>query len=68
MTTIPFIQTGLVTRLVDQLRQSLNTRSLAGTRRRLIEDLNEKSDAELALLGLRREEIARHVFSDLFYS
>ena len=30
-----------------------------------IDRLNAKSDAELARLGLRREDIPRHVFRDL---
>ncbi len=34
---------------------------------RQIEKLNNKSDAQLAQLGLRREDIARHVFRDKFY-
>ena len=29
--------------------------------------LHQMSDAELAELGLKREEIAHHVFRDLFY-
>lgn len=32
-----------------------------------IQALEAKSDAELAAMGLRREDIARHVFRDLFY-
>lgn len=29
--------------------------------------LQEKSDEELAEIGIKREEIAQHVFRDLFY-
>jgi len=29
--------------------------------------LNAKSDAELARMGLRREDIVRHVFRDILY-
>ncbi|MFD2738485.1 DUF1127 domain-containing protein [Sulfitobacter aestuarii] len=32
-----------------------------------IERLEAKSDAELAELGLRREDILHHVFKDLYY-
>lgn len=32
-----------------------------------VERLQAMSDAELAKRGLRREDIARHVFRDLFY-
>jgi len=38
-------------------------RSRAGA----IERLGRKSDAELAAMGLRREDIARHVFRDLLH-
>lgn len=41
---------------------------LAGaTNRRLheMERLNAKSDAQLAAMGLRREDIVRHVFKDM---
>ncbi|MDX1780942.1 MAG: hypothetical protein R3256_06445 [Thalassovita sp.] len=36
-------------------------------RTRQIEYLNAKSDAELAKLGLKREDIPRYVFRDVFY-
>lgn len=32
-----------------------------------MERLNAKSDAELAKMGLRREDIARHVFRDIYH-
>lgn len=32
-----------------------------------IQRLNAKSDAELAAMGLRRQDIARYVFRDVFY-
>ena len=31
------------------------------------ERLNAKTDAQLAEMGLKREDIPRHVFRDLFY-
>lgn len=31
------------------------------------ERLNAKTDAQLAAMGLKREDIPRHVFRDLFY-
>lgn len=34
---------------------------------RRLERLQEKSDAELAKMGLKREDIVRHVFRDLYY-
>ena len=36
-------------------------------RRRQIEALQAKSDAELAEMGIARERIAHHVFKDLYY-
>ena len=37
-------------------------------RRRQIEKLESKSDAELAQMGLKRDQISYYVFQDLFYS
>jgi len=36
-------------------------------RSRMVAELSNKSDAELAKLGLRREDIVRHVFRDCYY-
>ncbi|SNR34700.1 hypothetical protein [Puniceibacterium sediminis] len=36
-------------------------------RMKAVERLNAMSDAELAARGLKREEIVRHVFRDMFY-
>lgn len=38
--------------------------SMANRRLRLVERLQMRSDAELAELGIRREDIIRHVFID----
>jgi uncharacterized protein YjiS (DUF1127 family) len=38
------------------------------SRRDEIEALEAKSDAELARMGLRRDQIAVHVFRDLYYA
>jgi len=42
---------------------------LAATNARvaMMDKLNAKSDAELAKMGLRREDIARHVFRDIYH-
>lgn len=37
------------------------------SRRDKIEALEAKSDEELARMGIRRDEIAYHVFRDLYY-
>ena len=39
----------------------------ANSRVRRAERLNAMNDAELAELGLKREDIARHVFGDLYF-
>ena len=39
----------------------------ARSRRDRIEALQAKSDADLARIGIRRDQIAYHVFRDLFY-
>jgi len=37
------------------------------SRRQIVQILQAKSDAELAQMGLKRDDIVRHVFSDMFY-
>ena len=37
------------------------------SRARRVEALSKKSDAELARMGLKREDIVRHVFRDVMY-
>ena len=39
----------------------------ARSRMHEFERLNAKSDEELARIGLKRDQIPRHVFRDLFY-
>lgn len=36
-------------------------------RARRVEQLNSLTDAQLAELGLKRQDIVRHVFRDLYY-
>jgi hypothetical protein len=38
------------------------------SRAKQIEALHAKSDAELAKMGIKRENIAHHVFNDLYYT
>lgn len=40
----------------------------ASSRSQQIEALHAKSDAELAKMGIKRENIAHHVFNDLYYT
>ncbi|MFK7870969.1 MAG: hypothetical protein AB8B58_17240 [Roseobacter sp.] len=50
------------------LGQSVTFAHMARQRFEAVSLLQGKSDEELARLGLKREEIARRVFQDLYYS
>lgn len=50
------------------LGAALEAHATKMSRRASIEALNAASDADLARMGLRREDIARHVFRDLYYT
>lgn len=45
--------------------QAMISTSAANRRLLIVEKLQAKSDAELADIGLRREDIVRHVFRDM---
>ena len=47
--------------------QGFNAYLTARSRMHEIEALNARSDAQLAEMGLRREDIPRHVFRDILY-
>lgn len=49
------------------LGQGFNAYLVAKSRMPQMEALNAKSDEELAEMGLRREDIARHVFRDVLW-
>ncbi|EAQ23542.1 MULTISPECIES: hypothetical protein [unclassified Roseovarius] len=55
-------------RFTAALIRGLEAHAAVTSRRNRIEALEAKSDAELARMGLRREDIAYHVFKDLFYA
>lgn len=59
---------GFLARLVRAVATGLEMRIGAVSRRAFIAQLEAKSDAELSALGLRRDQIARHVHRDLFYA
>jgi DNA-binding CsgD family transcriptional regulator len=46
------------------IAEIIGSASDANHRLRIVERLNAKSDAELAALGIRREDIVRRVFID----
>ena len=62
--------TGILTRIggfFAGLAQAVLTARAAEARVHEMERLAAKSDADLAALGLRREDIARHVFRDILH-
>jgi len=58
----------LFKRFITFMAAGIEAHSTAMSRRDKIEALEAKSDAELAKMGIRRDQIAYHVFSDLFYA
>lgn len=60
-------QKGFFARVFDAMILRIETHGNMASRRRMIETLEAKTDAELAKMGLRRENIVHHVFRDLYY-
>lgn len=58
---------GFLSRLTAALARGIDRHGRRVSRRAEIEALEAKSDAELAAMGLRRENIPQYVFRDLFY-
>lgn len=56
-----------VARILAALGRGIEAHGRAASRRDAIDALEAKSDAELARMGLRREDIPRYVFRDLYY-
>lgn len=61
-------QSGFLARLGHWLTAAIETPNLHLSRRAEIESLQAKSDKELAAMGIRRDQIAYHVYNDLFYA
>ncbi len=55
-------------KLFDRMTAGMEGHAHRMSRRDQIEALEAKSDAELAEMGLKRDQIAYHVFHDLFYA
>ena len=55
-----------IARLFNEIFDFFIRMSEANARVRQVEALNALSDAQLAKRGLRREDIVRHVFQDLY--
>ncbi len=58
---------GVFNRFFAGIREGFEAYVTARSRIAEIERLNCKSDAALAEMGLKREDIARHVFRDLLH-
>lgn len=56
------------TRFVAALVRGMEAQAKVTSRRNRIEALEAKTDAQLARMGIRREDIPYHVFRDLFYA
>ncbi len=58
---------GRFARAYDAFLRWMETHHRMSSRLGMIEALEAKTDAELAAMGLRRENIVHHVFRDLYY-
>lgn len=58
---------GFLARALASFFHRIETGGHLGARRRRLEALEARTDAELAAMGLRRENIMHHVFRDLYY-
>lgn len=69
-TNIIFAKKGLRARVdafFASIGQGINAYAEYRSRADQVQVLNAKSDAELAKMGLTRDDIPRYVFRDLFY-
>lgn len=70
--TAPFLTArralGQLGAMMSRMGTAILTAGENTSRMKQFEALQGKSDAELAALGLRRDQIAVHVFRDLFYN
>ncbi|MGB5863646.1 MAG: hypothetical protein WBG95_05055 [Sulfitobacter sp.] len=57
-----------VLKIGSSFGSALMRASDASARTHQIEALHKKSDAELARMGLRRDQIAHYVFKDLYFA
>jgi uncharacterized protein YjiS (DUF1127 family) len=58
---------GVLSRIMARIASAATAYSVAQSRADQVQRLNEKTDAELARMGLRRENIAHYVFRDILY-
>ncbi|MFK7868504.1 MAG: DUF1127 domain-containing protein [Roseobacter sp.] len=57
-----------IAQVFARIGSALVSAAEANHRIKTVERLQAKSDAELAALNLRREDIVRHVFRDVFFN
>lgn len=66
-TDMPRARSGFLSSFVQGVSRGFLSIAEANSRAREIDRLQALSDASLAARGLRREDIARHVFRDVFW-
>jgi len=64
----PKADRGFFGRLMDRMAAAIEAQNQHLSRRDRIEALEAKTDAELAQMGIKRDQIAYHVYHDLFYA
>lgn len=57
----------LFTRFLAAIGRGIVASVESNSRLRTVQHLQAKTDAELADIGLKRDDIVRHVYGDLFY-
>jgi len=57
---------GFFTRMFHGIAERFEQHARIMSRRGLIEELSAKSDEDLAKMGIKREDIVRHVFAEVF--
>ncbi|MGR3494187.1 DUF1127 domain-containing protein [Citreimonas sp.] len=66
-TSAPHSGTGFFHNVGSAILNFFTAIAESNSRMREAERLNAMSDQELARIGLKREDIARHVFRDMYY-
>ncbi len=61
------VSRGFFSKIFGGIGASLILIAERDTRYRKIQHLQAKTDAELAAIGLKRDDIVRHVYTDLMY-
>lgn len=67
-TSIPSGLRAGIDSFLTSFRQGFNAYVTSRARLNELQRLHDKTDEELAQMGLKREDIARHVFRDLFFA